>query len=179
MRCPNTTPSSSAAATTAWSPPPIWRAPAASVLVLEAPRTGRRLRRHRRNLARLSRFHGVLPHQPDAGEGRPRSGTGALRLPRRRQGSRVLLALSRRPPPVHVAGSRQDAGRDRQVFRARCRGVSRATKIIWSVWRRWWKALLLTTPPRFPAARRRRFHRLPETGRTPARSQRQRRSSAW
>ena len=88
-----------------------------------AARTGGRLRGHRRDLAGLSRLHRRLPHQPAAGAHRPGTGTGALRLPGGRQGSRLLLRVSRRAPFLHVAGSRQDAGRNRQVLAARCRSL--------------------------------------------------------
>ena len=41
------------------------------------------------------------------------------------QGSGIFLRLSRWPAFFHVAGPRPHPGRDRQVFRSRCRGLSR------------------------------------------------------
>ena len=104
-----------------------------------APRAGGRLRRHRRDLARLPRLHRRLPHQPAAGAHRPRTGAGALRLPGGRQGPRLLLRLPRRPPLLHVAGPRAARWpRSPNSHSAMPRSIPR-TKTSWSASRGWWK----------------------------------------
>ncbi len=96
---------------------------------------------------------------------------------RRRQGPRVLLRLSRRPPSLHVAGSREDAGRNREILAARCRSVSEVRSASGTS-RSGRGVAAAHHAPAIPAARHRRFHRIPEARRAAARPVARKKSSA-
>src|ERR1017187_362234 len=132
-----------------------------------ASRTRRRLRGHRGDLAGLSRLHRRLPHQPASGAHRPGVGTCALRLPGGCQRSRLLLRVSRRTPFLHVAGPRQNAGRNRQILASRRRSLPRVRRSIGAPLAGGGRSAT-DHAAAVPAARH-RSHRLPETRRENAR----------
>jgi phytoene dehydrogenase-like protein len=114
-----------------------------------APRTGGRLRGHRRDLARLSRLHRRLPHQPAAGAHRPRAG-----LPRfgYRVDAKDPAFFSAFPDGRHffmwqdraktLAEIARFSPHDAEVYPAYEDQLERLSQVV--------EGLLLTTPPRFP-----------------------------
>ena len=131
-----TTSSLSAAATTAWSRPLIWRAPARRCWCSSAARCSAAARSPRKSGRAISVSTGAylvsLLQERIVRE---------LELERfgyhvHPEGSGVFLRLSRRPPSFLLAGRTEDAGRNREVFRARRRGVSEVRSVSGAAGRR-------------------------------------------